>query len=70
MVEQFFRCNFCGARISGRVWEISETTHCCIDCEDSVGLVIDKISETMKNCPDLYREDSEKLLQDVANEIH
>lgn len=70
MEEKFFRCDFCGMRISGKHWKISETTHCCISCEDSVGMAIDMISKTMKNCPDLYREDSEKLLQDASNEIH
>ena len=67
--ESFFRCDFCGERISGKVWEISETTHCCSACEDTVGQCIDTISEMMITAPNQYREDYEMLIRDVAHEI-
>lgn len=70
MEEEFYRCSFCGKRISGIVWEISEFTHCCSVCEETVGLVIDKMSDTMIKDPDLYLENAEKLIKDMANEIH
>jgi hypothetical protein len=67
--ESFFRCDFCGERISGKVWEISETTHCCSSCEDTVGQCIDMISEIMRTAPGRYVEDHIQLLKDVHDEV-
>ena len=67
--ESFYKCDFCMTRISGKVWEISETTHCCSACEDTVGQCIDRISEMMRTAPGQYREDYEILIRDVAHEI-
>jgi hypothetical protein len=67
--ETFFRCDFCGERISGKVWGISETTHCCSTCEDTVGRCIDTISVIMRIAPVRYTENYELLIRDVAHEI-
>jgi hypothetical protein len=67
--ESFYKCNFCLTRISGKVWEISENTHCCSACEETVGQCIDKISEMMRTAPNQYREDHTQLLKDVHDEI-
>jgi hypothetical protein len=66
---EYYKCDFCLTRISGKVWEISETTHCCSSCEDTVGQCIDMISEIMRTAPGRYVEDHIQLLKDVHDEI-